>query len=209
MEGHNEAVRQNMQPRLWRRRWVKIVAVIAVIALACAVIERLLQSDDQPKAASANHGASSPSEHMVPPARQGTKAGEDACSFSVPLAGATFTVPAGKRAAISLPANGSRSCIPKAQALARIMPPLAKTSPSWASTSIPPTPNPSSDAGSEEVGNPPFEFALDSNSAFVDKDGKVVYHSSGAADEAVSNGLRQSGSRMTASTTRERVSLTD
>ena len=27
---------------VWRRRWVKIVAVVAVVPLACAVIERSL-----------------------------------------------------------------------------------------------------------------------------------------------------------------------
>lgn len=49
-----------------------------------------------------------------------------------------------------------------------------------------------------EVGNPPFQFAMDHNGALTvalgvrdtstvivcDKDGKVVFHSSGGADEA-------------------------
>ncbi|MGH9286625.1 MAG: TlpA family protein disulfide reductase, partial [Acidimicrobiales bacterium] len=129
----------------------------------------------------------------------GAAVGKAAPRYSVTtLAGSTFTVPAGKPAAVWFTADGCRSCIPKAKALDKIKGDAGDRI-AILGVDINPTDTESDFRGwIKEVGDPRFDFAMDKNGALVlawgvretstvvivDAAGKVVYHSTGVADEA-------------------------
>jgi thiol-disulfide isomerase/thioredoxin len=116
----------------------------------------------------------------------------------VTLSGSTFVVPTGKPTALWFTADGCRSCIPKAQALDRIK---REAGDHIAVLGVDINPTDTETVFRHwigEVGNPDFDFALDKNGGLavtwgvrdtstviiLDATGKVVYHSTGAADEA-------------------------
>lgn len=192
------------------RPWAGIARVVAVVALivgpACSTSDHSSAesknttassahgTDDDKGASSAGHGMDDKTAEA-----ESATAGETASPMSVvTLSGSTFAVPTGKPTALWFTADGCRSCIPKAQALDRIKA-AAGDRIAVLGVDISPTDTEATyRRWIEEVGNPRFDFAMDKNGqltvawkvrdtstvVILDPAGKVVYHSTGAADEA-------------------------
>jgi thiol-disulfide isomerase/thioredoxin len=168
---------------LWRCSMVTLGLAVALVACGGG-------------SAQSTNGASAPGSGAT--AVQGTGVGEVAPAFSLAtLAGSTFHFPTGKPTAVWFTANGCRSCIPKAQALDRIK---ASAGDRLAVVGVDIAPGETASTFRDwikEVGNPRFEFALDSGGklasawgvkdtstiVITDASGKVVYNSLEAADE--------------------------
>jgi thiol-disulfide isomerase/thioredoxin len=130
---------------------------------------------------------------------QSDKVGQTGPKVSVAtLAGSTFVVPTGKPTALWFTANGCTSCIPKAKALAKIKSDVGDRIAVLGVDMNPTDTEAIFRRWIGEVGNPPFEFAMDkggqlavawgvrdtSTVVICDAAGKIVYHSTGTADEA-------------------------
>jgi thiol-disulfide isomerase/thioredoxin len=132
-------------------------------------------------------------------AKAGIGVGQTAPGFSLAtLSGGTFAFPTGKPTAVWFTANGCRPCIPKAQALDRLQ---AAFGPRLAVLGVDINPTEGEAVFRDwlkEAGNPRFETGLDkggqltvswgvadtSTVVITDASGKVVYQSSGEANEA-------------------------
>jgi len=188
---------------VWRRPWVRIAGVVAVVAIGGLIVARATRSTTHVSAGAPSHAAASSGhgmgDGMGTGGSEGTNAGETAARVSVvTLSGSTFVVPTGKPTALWFTAEGCRSCIPKAQALDRIK---GGAGDRIAVLGVDINPTDSEAVFRRwigEVGNPHFAFAMDkggqltvawgvrdtSTVVIVDAVGKVVYHSAGGADEA-------------------------
>lgn len=205
-ESHNSPAGKPVRPP-----WVWIAGSAAIAGLiggpACSNSE---QKTAEPKQATASSGHGTDDKMGTESSGHGmddkmgteaesTKVGESASRMSVvTLSGSTFVVPTGKPTALWFTADGCRSCIPKAQALDKIK--------SGAGDRIAVLGVDINPADTEavfrrwigEVGEPHFDFAMDKNGQLavawgvrdtstviiLDGAGTIVYHSTGAADEA-------------------------
>lgn len=182
----------------WNRPWTWIAGVVAVTGLvvgpACSDSD---EKTAEPKQATASSGHGM--DDKMGAEAESAKVGETASRMSVvTLSGSTFVVPAGKPTALWFTADGCRSCIPKAQALDKI-----KSGAGDRIAVLGVDINPTDTEAIfrrwiGEVGNPQFEFAMDKNGQLavawevrdtstviiLDGAGKIVYHSTGEADEA-------------------------
>lgn len=191
------------------RPWTWIAGVLAVAGLvvgpACSDSN---EKTAEPKQATASTGRGTEEQTGTGSAGHGmddrteaesAKGGETASRMSVvTLSGSTFVVPTGKPTALWFTADGCRSCIPKAQALDKIK---SEAGDRIAVLGVDINPTDTEAVFRRwitEVGNPRFDFAMDKNGQLavawevrdtstviiLDGVGKIVYHSTGAADEA-------------------------
>lgn len=197
-------VKQQRGGRIVRRLTGALALALAPLVVGCSSSNDPTASHTASSGAAANGAA-----QTGDGASAGTEPGQVAPSFSLAtLSGGRFAFPTGKPTAVWFTASGCRSCIPKAQALDRIK---SEFGDRLAALGV--DINPAETEGDfrdwlNETGNPHFEAALDkggklavswgvsdtSTVVITDSAGKVVYHSSEAADEGTfRDALKQAG----------------